>query len=92
MMTMGQKEILDFLARYPNTEFTKTQIEEALGECRGHLCPSLVQLRKNREVEYRKGSPPSSGGKGPYYYKYKNSEDFKIIVRKQENLEFQVTR
>ncbi len=83
MRVVGQKEILDFLARYPNTNFTKTQIEEALGEAKGHICRSLVQLRDNGEVEYFKGPPPPSGGRNSYCYKHKESEDYKIILRAQ---------
>jgi predicted transcriptional regulator len=84
---MGQKEILDFLAKYPNRVFTKAQIEEALGETRGHVCVSLAQLRNSEEVEYFKGPPPPSGGRSAYHYKHKECEDFKIIVRRPLSLE-----
>lgn len=78
---MGQKEILEFLSKYPTREFTKSQIEEALCEEKGHTCASLVQLRRNGEIEYRKGPSPPSWGRNVYYYKHKKTEEIKIILR-----------
>jgi predicted transcriptional regulator len=77
---MGQREILDLLLKYPNKEFTKTQIEKALGEEYGHVCASLVQLRKNGEVEYWKNPSPILG-RNIFYYRHKKTENFKIILR-----------
>ena len=85
LIIMGQREILDFLAKNPNKEFTKYQIEDGLGRTRGSLDAVLVTLRKNGEVQYHKGPRFHSGGKLPFYYKHKNNEDFKVILREQNN-------
>lgn len=77
---MTQGEILEFLENQfkmnSKRYFTAKEMAEALEVDVNSCRANLKQLRKNREVEYRKGERPSSGGVEPWEYRHKNLKDF----------------
>jgi hypothetical protein len=67
---MGQNDILQFLKKYPNEEFTAKQLSKYLNISPSCISISCGKLRRSSEVEFR--MEKNDGFHNLYIYKHKN--------------------
>lgn len=67
---------MDFLAKHPDSKFTRAEIEENMGVTKGRYIEPMGQLRKWDDVNWEKGGGPK--GQSCLYW-HKPDEDDSVV-------------